>query len=58
MTTEGLENLDLSYVPPFNSPWDPIKQGHEDYNAYGLCLYHIKKDSKLSLPMYWFITAV
>ncbi|MCR6108247.1 FAD-dependent oxidoreductase [Salipaludibacillus agaradhaerens] len=27
MTTEDLENLDLSYAPPFNSPWDPIQQG-------------------------------
>jgi hypothetical protein len=27
MTTEDLENLDLSYAPPFNSTWDPIQQG-------------------------------
>ncbi|WP_280770501.1 CoA-disulfide reductase [Salipaludibacillus daqingensis] len=27
MTTEDMENLDISYAPPFNSPWDPLQQG-------------------------------
>ncbi|WP_416147783.1 FAD-dependent oxidoreductase [Salipaludibacillus sp. HK11] len=27
MTTEDMENLDISYAPPFNSVWDPLQQG-------------------------------
>lgn len=26
MTVEALEDLDLSYAPPFNSTWDPVQQ--------------------------------
>jgi hypothetical protein len=25
MTVEGLSDLDLSYTPPFGSPWDAIQ---------------------------------
>jgi NADPH-dependent 2,4-dienoyl-CoA reductase/sulfur reductase-like enzyme len=25
MTMEGLSDLDLSYTPPFSSPWDPVQ---------------------------------
>lgn len=27
MTTEDMENLDISYAPPFNTAWDPVQQG-------------------------------
>ncbi|AOM81562.1 FAD-dependent oxidoreductase [Salisediminibacterium beveridgei] len=27
MTTEEMENLDISYAPPFNTAWDPVQQG-------------------------------
>ncbi|SES19326.1 FAD-dependent oxidoreductase [Salipaludibacillus aurantiacus] len=27
MTTEDMENLDIGYAPPYNSPWDPLQQG-------------------------------
>ena len=27
MTTDDMENLDISYAPPYNSPWDPLQQG-------------------------------
>lgn len=27
MTTEDMENLDISYAPPYNSTWDPLQQG-------------------------------
>jgi len=27
MTTDDMENLDISYAPPFNSVWDPLQQG-------------------------------
>ncbi|WP_298172831.1 hypothetical protein [Acidithiobacillus sp.] len=25
MGVEGLNDLDLSYTPPFSSPWDPVQ---------------------------------
>ncbi len=27
MTVDELNNLDLSYTPPFSSPWDPVQMG-------------------------------
>ncbi|SER63227.1 FAD-dependent oxidoreductase [Salisediminibacterium halotolerans] len=27
MTTHDMENLDISYAPPYNTAWDPIQQG-------------------------------
>jgi NADPH-dependent 2,4-dienoyl-CoA reductase/sulfur reductase-like enzyme len=27
MSVEGLNDLDLSYTPPFSSPWDPVQMG-------------------------------
>lgn len=27
MTTDDMENLDISYAPPYNSTWDPLQQG-------------------------------
>jgi hypothetical protein len=26
MTVDEISDLDLSYTPPFSSPWDPVQQ--------------------------------
>jgi NADPH-dependent 2,4-dienoyl-CoA reductase/sulfur reductase-like enzyme len=32
MTVEGLNDLDLSYTPPFSSPWDPIQMSAQAWS--------------------------
>jgi NADPH-dependent 2,4-dienoyl-CoA reductase/sulfur reductase-like enzyme len=31
MTVEGLSDLDLSYTPPFGSPWDAVQLAAQDW---------------------------
>jgi NADPH-dependent 2,4-dienoyl-CoA reductase/sulfur reductase-like enzyme len=31
MTVDGLSDLDLSYTPPFGSPWDAIQLAAQDW---------------------------
>jgi hypothetical protein len=31
MTVEALNDLDLSYTPPFGSPWDAIQLAAQDW---------------------------
>ena len=31
MTLEGLNDLDLSFTPPFGSPWDAIQLAAQDW---------------------------
>jgi hypothetical protein len=31
MTVDGLSDLDLSYTPPFGSPWDAIQLAAHDW---------------------------
>ena len=31
MTVEGLNDLDLSYTPPFSSPWDPVQMAAQNW---------------------------
>jgi len=33
MTVDGLNDLDLSYTPPFGSPWDAIQLAAHDWAA-------------------------
>jgi len=35
MTVDGLNDLDLSYTPPFSAPWDPVQAAAQDW-ARGL----------------------
>ncbi len=35
MSVEGLNDLDLSYTPPFSAPWDPVQAAAQDW-ASGL----------------------
>jgi NADPH-dependent 2,4-dienoyl-CoA reductase/sulfur reductase-like enzyme len=35
MTVEGLSDLDLSYTPPFGSPWDAIQLAAHDWVSLG-----------------------
>ena len=32
MTVEGLNDLDLSYTPPFSSPWDPVQMAAQTWS--------------------------
>jgi hypothetical protein len=31
MTVEGLSDLDLSYTPPFGSPWDAVQMAAQTW---------------------------
>ena len=33
MGVEGLNDLDLSYTPPFSSPWDPVQMGAQAWTS-------------------------
>jgi NADPH-dependent 2,4-dienoyl-CoA reductase/sulfur reductase-like enzyme len=33
MTVDQVSDLDLSYAPPFSSPWDPIQQSTQAWSA-------------------------
>ena len=33
MTVEGLNDLDLSYTPPFSSPWDPVQMSAQAWGS-------------------------
>jgi len=32
MTVDALDNLDLSYTPPFGSPWDAVQLSAHDWS--------------------------
>jgi hypothetical protein len=42
MQVEELNGLDLSYIPPHSSPWDPIQIGTQAWNKA------LRKDSTRS----------
>lgn len=44
MTIDDLDDLDLSYSPPIASPWDPIQQAAQDWEAK-LKLKSVKRPS-------------
>jgi hypothetical protein len=31
LSVDGLNDLDLSYSPPVNSPWDPLQSAAQDW---------------------------
>jgi hypothetical protein len=33
MTVDALSDLDLSYTPPFGSPWDAVQAGAQAWSA-------------------------
>jgi hypothetical protein len=33
MTVEAISDLDLSYTPPFGSPWDVVQTGAQEWFA-------------------------
>jgi hypothetical protein len=34
MTVEGLSDLDLSYTPPFGSPWDAVQMAAQTWTRH------------------------
>jgi hypothetical protein len=33
MSVDGLNELDLSYTPPFGSPWDAVQLAAQDWSG-------------------------
>jgi hypothetical protein len=36
MTVDALNDLDLSYTPPFGSPWDVVQTAAQDWSRAGV----------------------
>jgi NADPH-dependent 2,4-dienoyl-CoA reductase/sulfur reductase-like enzyme len=44
MSVDGLSDLDLSYTPPFSSPWDPVQMAALDWERHS---WPIQAESRL-----------
>jgi hypothetical protein len=47
MTMEGLSDLDLSYTPPFSSPWDPVQARHRRGSGHCLAERRLRTEEAL-----------